>query len=44
MTPAEAINAGSHYLVIGRPITKALSPLAALNAINADINSVILSF
>ncbi len=41
MTPAEAINAGSHYLVIGRPITKAADPLAALNAINAEINSVI---
>jgi len=39
MTPTEAINAGSHYLVIGRPITRAEDPLAALNAINADINS-----
>lgn len=39
MTPLEAINAGSHYLVIGRPITRAEDPLAALNAINADINS-----
>jgi len=39
MTPTEAINAGSHYLVIGRPITRAEDPLAALNAITADINS-----
>lgn len=39
MTPIEAINAGSHYLVIGRPITRAEDPLAALNAINADINT-----
>jgi len=37
MTPVEAINAGSHYLVIGRPITRAGDPLAVLNAINADI-------
>ena len=37
ITPVEAINAGSHYLVIGRPITRAGDPLAALNAINADI-------
>ncbi len=38
MTPPEAINAGSHYLVIGRPITKASDPVAALDAINASIN------
>ncbi len=38
MTPAEAIDAGSHYLVIGRPITKADDPLAALESINASIN------
>jgi orotidine-5'-phosphate decarboxylase len=37
MTPAEAITAGSHYLVIGRPITRADDPLAALNAINAEV-------
>jgi len=39
MTPAEAMAAGSHYLVIGRPITKADDPLAALEAINRDINT-----
>ena len=38
MTPPEAIAAGSHYLVIGRPITKADDPLAALEAINASIS------
>jgi len=38
MTPLEAINAGSHYLVIGRPITKADDPLAALESINASIS------
>ncbi|MEQ8427670.1 MAG: orotidine-5'-phosphate decarboxylase [Gammaproteobacteria bacterium] len=39
MTPAEAIKAGSHYLVIGRPITRAEDPGAALAAINAEISS-----
>lgn len=38
MTPPEAIAAGSHYLVIGRPITKAKDPLAALESINASIS------
>lgn len=37
MTPAAAIEAGADYLVIGRPITGAADPLAALDAINASI-------
>lgn len=37
MTPAEALKAGSHYLVIGRPITQAADPLAALSAINQSL-------
>jgi orotidine-5'-phosphate decarboxylase len=37
MTPAGAIAAGSSYLVIGRPITRAPDPLAALQRINAEI-------
>jgi orotidine-5'-phosphate decarboxylase len=37
MTPADAIHAGSTYLVIGRPITRAPDPLAALGRINAEI-------
>lgn len=41
MTPRGAIAAGSSYLVIGRPITRAPDPLAALEAINADIASTI---
>ncbi|KKO46492.1 orotidine 5'-phosphate decarboxylase [Arsukibacterium ikkense] len=38
MTPAAAIAAGVDYLVIGRPITQASSPLAALQAIVNEIN------
>jgi orotidine-5'-phosphate decarboxylase len=37
MTPEAAIAAGADYLVIGRPITGASDPLAALDAINASI-------
>lgn len=40
MTPAEAITAGSHYLVIGRPITQADDPLVALEAINKEIDTI----
>lgn len=40
MTPADAIRAGSHYLVIGRPITRATDPMAALTAIDKEIKSV----
>ncbi|MGH8661381.1 MAG: orotidine-5'-phosphate decarboxylase [Burkholderiales bacterium] len=36
-TPREAIAGGADYLVIGRPITRAPDPLAALRAINAGI-------
>lgn len=39
MTPAEAIRAGSNYLVIGRPITQARDPKSALNAIFDEINA-----
>jgi orotidine-5'-phosphate decarboxylase len=37
MTPPQAIVAGSDYLVIGRPITKAADPLAALQAIHQSL-------
>jgi orotidine-5'-phosphate decarboxylase len=37
MTPAAALKAGSDYLVIGRPITQAVNPLAALEAIYAEV-------
>ncbi len=36
-TPAEAIADGADYLVIGRPITRAPNPMAALEAINREI-------
>jgi orotidine-5'-phosphate decarboxylase len=37
MTPAEAIRAGSDYLVVGRPVTQAADPKAAAEAIVAEI-------
>lgn len=41
LTPAQALAAGAHYLVIGRPITQAADPLAALHLINAEIKAVL---
>lgn len=37
MTPAEAMAAGSHYLVMGRPITQAADPVAVLTQANNDL-------
>lgn len=37
MTPEHALAKGANYLVIGRPITQAKDPLAALQKINTDI-------
>lgn len=37
MTPNAAIQSGSDYLVIGRPITQADNPVEVLRAINASI-------
>ena len=37
MTPTDAINAGASYLVIGRPVTQALDPLAALSYIHSSL-------
>lgn len=41
MTPAEAMVAGSSYLVIGRPITAAPDPMAALVAIEEEMSGTI---
>ena len=41
LTPAEAVINGSNYLVIGRPITRALDPVAALKLVNDDISSAL---
>jgi orotidine-5'-phosphate decarboxylase len=40
LTPARAIAAGADYLVVGRPITQAEDPVAALQSINLEIGSV----
>ena len=37
MTPARAIAAGAHHLVVGRPVTQAADPVAAAQAIEAEI-------
>ena len=34
MTPAQALNAGSTYLVMGRPITQAADPISVLREVN----------
>lgn len=41
VTPAMAVAAGSTHLVIGRPITKAEDPLAALASIESEISGVL---
>ena len=37
MTPGEAIEAGSDFLVVGRPITQSKKPLEVLQSINSEI-------
>ena len=41
MTPAEAMAAGSTYLVVGRPITGAVDPSAAAAAIQAEVSAAL---
>lgn len=41
MTPAQAVQTGSSYLVIGRPITQADDPMAALSSISEEVNSAL---
>ena len=38
MTPAQAIDVGSNYLVIGRPITQAEKPMEALEKIEQELD------
>jgi orotidine 5''-phosphate decarboxylase, subfamily 1 len=38
LTPVEAVQAGSSYLVIGRPITQAEDPVAVCRSINRTLN------
>lgn len=40
MTPEDAIKSGSDYLVIGRPITQAENPAAALESISQSIQNL----
>lgn len=40
VTPMDALRQGSNYLVIGRPITRAPDPLAALHAIHQEISRI----
>jgi len=40
MTPAEAVNSGSSYLVVGRPITKSDDPVGVLRTINSEISDL----
>ena len=37
MTPRAAVDSGADYLVVGRPVTRAPDPLAALREINREI-------
>ena len=39
LTPSQALNMGSSYLVIGRPITQAADPIVALMAIQHEIEA-----
>ena len=38
MTPVDAIQAGSSYLVIGRPVTQSDDPLGVLRTINSELS------
>ncbi|HEX9810464.1 MAG TPA: orotidine 5'-phosphate decarboxylase / HUMPS family protein, partial [Burkholderiales bacterium] len=39
MTPLEAVRAGSDFLVIGRPVTRADDPLVVLQSIRAELGA-----
>jgi orotidine-5'-phosphate decarboxylase len=37
VSPRAAVESGASYLVVGRPVTRAADPVAALNSINAEV-------
>ncbi len=39
MTPVDAINSGSDFLVIGRPVTRADDPVGVLRTINSELSA-----
>jgi len=41
LTPADAIRGGSDYLVMGRPITRAVDPASVLNHINQELQTAV---
>ena len=41
LTPADAIRGGSDYLVMGRPITRAVDPASVLNHINQELQAAV---
>jgi orotidine-5'-phosphate decarboxylase len=41
MTPADAIRAGSNYLVIGRPVIRADDPVSVLRTISSELSALI---
>jgi len=43
MTPAQAVSAGSDFLVVGRPITRAEDPASAASKVLADMGRAIVS-
>ncbi|MCV5888653.1 orotidine 5'-phosphate decarboxylase, partial [Escherichia coli] len=40
MTPVDAIQSGSDYLVIGRPITQASNPAEVLKSVNESLSNM----
>ena len=41
MTPRKAVAAGSDYLVVGRPITRAKDPRSVAVVINTEMNEAL---
>lgn len=41
MTPVDAVNSGSSYLVIGRPVTRADDPVRVLRTLNSELSALV---